>query len=86
MRPSEVHSILEASYPGMIGIEELLVFYQKASKDDQSLLQTYLRYKKIRNALDLIQKVTGVRIKESANLKSFKSYIQEKDRNAPIHQ
>lgn len=76
MNSRDCHRIFEAYYPGMVGIEELMKFYQVATDSEQDILKTYMRNKRIKDAFRLITKVTGMRMKESSQMNSFKSYIQ----------
>lgn len=53
----------ELSYSGNIGIQELMVFYNKANDQQKAELNTYLEAGDFKNAIELLALVTGVRLK-----------------------
>jgi len=52
----------EASYPGNIGIMEIIKFNQIASQDEKKLFKRLVALGQTKQAWDLIQAVTGVRL------------------------
>ena len=58
----------ELAYDGNIGIHELMLFYSKASEDEKDLLQQYLEMEQLDLIVDLLYKVTGVRLKPSCDV------------------
>jgi hypothetical protein len=57
----------EATYAGNIGMMELVKFYSKASPKDRSVLQSYIKNKKHKEAWKLVQDVTGVKLHKSVH-------------------
>ena len=54
----------ELAYDGNIGIHELMLFYSKANDEEKDLLQQYLEMEQLDLVVDLLYKVTGVRLKQ----------------------
>lgn len=52
----------EASYPGNLGVMEVMKFYQQATDDQKTLLKHLMGQGKTQLAWELIQKVTGVKL------------------------
>jgi hypothetical protein len=66
--------LCEASYAGNIGMMELVKFYKIASTQQKSKLQSHIDNKKNKEAWNLIQKVTGVKLHKSVmEQQEFKS-------------
>ena len=69
----EIHKVCsisilsETSYKGNIGIMELVKFYKIAPKDMTDKLLDLIKADKNREAWLLVQKVTGVKLKENLN-------------------
>lgn len=62
----ELHEQLnEASYPGNIGIMELIKFYNKATPDLVTKVKDLVAKKKNKEAWKIIQDVTGVKLHKS---------------------
>lgn len=61
----EFYSLDEAYYPGNIGAMELVKFHQKASKEEKDKLKSHIQNKQHSSALDLIHKVTGMKLHPS---------------------
>lgn len=61
----EESELCEIAYPGNIGAMEFVKFHRTASVEQKALMQQHLKDKKHKQALDLLHKVTGVRLKES---------------------
>jgi len=57
--------ILEMAYEDNIGFQELVQFYSKATDVQVNQLEYYLKTNQIPQAVDMIQSVTGVRLKIS---------------------
>ena len=57
--------ITEAGYVGNIGIMELVKFQQKASQKQKDMLQSFIKKKKNKEAWNLVQDVTGVKLHKS---------------------
>jgi hypothetical protein len=57
--------ILEASYPGNIGIMELLQFHKKATPEQKALFKQHVKNEKDEDAWNLVQNVTGVTLHSS---------------------
>lgn len=55
----------EASYTGNIGMMELMKFHQNASLEQKKKLDSHIKSKKHKEAWDLIQNVTGVKLHKS---------------------
>lgn len=60
---SELH---EASYTGNIGIMELIQFYNKATPELITKVKSLISSKKNKEAWEIIQRQTGVRLHSSA--------------------
>ena len=58
----------ELAYDGNIGIHELMLFYSKAGEEEKDLLQQYLEMKQLDLVVDLLYKVTGVKLKPSCDV------------------
>ena len=56
----------EASYAGNIGIMELIQFYSNATPELVSRVKSLIASKKNKEAWDIIQKETGVKLHSSA--------------------
>lgn len=56
----------EAYYPGNLGAMELVKFHQKASAEEKARLKQHLASKEKDKALNLIQKVSGMKLHPSA--------------------
>jgi len=54
--------IYELAYDGNIGMQELMMFYQRADDDQKDQLERFLADENIKEALALIELVTGVRL------------------------
>ncbi len=54
--------LYELAYDGNIGIEELMKFYRLATDEQSELLDQLLDEERFREAVDLIEIVTGVRL------------------------
>ena len=54
--------LYELAYDGNIGLQELMMFYRAADDEQSALLDQLLDGKKFREAVDLIEVVTGVRL------------------------
>ena len=59
----------ELAYKGNIGIMELIKFHQVASPEQRALMKQLLAAKKNKEALKLLNSVTGVELKESGGNK-----------------
>ena len=57
----------EASYAGNIGIMELIKFKSKASPDQKKKFDDHVKNKRHKEAWDLVQHVTGVKLHKSVN-------------------
>lgn len=57
----------EASYAGNIGIMELIKFKQKASAEQKKQFDKHVADKKHKEAWQLVQDVTGVKLHKSVN-------------------
>ena len=57
--------ITEAGYVGNIGIMELVKFQQKASQKQKDMLQSFIKKKKNKEAWNLVQDVTGMKLHKS---------------------
>lgn len=55
--------LLEASYFGNIGFQEMVKFYQKASSSDQDLMDQLVRKNDWEGFKKLIKKVLGITLK-----------------------
>ena len=56
----------EASYAGNIGIMELIKFYSNASPSDVNKVKSLIASNKNKEAWDIVQSVTGVKLHKSA--------------------
>jgi len=54
--------IHELAYEGNIGIQELMTFYQRADEEQKDQLEQFLANGDMREALALIELVTGVHL------------------------
>lgn len=54
--------IVEAYYPGNLGVQELVKFHQMASKEHKDLLKKHIANNDRDKAFDLITKVTGMKL------------------------
>lgn len=61
----EYAELVEASYAGNIGIMELIKFYSNATPDLVKQVKTLIASKKNKEAWDIIQKQTGVKLHAS---------------------
>jgi hypothetical protein len=59
--------ITEAGYVGNIGIMELVKFQQKASQKQKDMLQSFIKKKKNKEAWNLVQDVTGMKLHKSVH-------------------
>ena len=66
MKISKVLELQEAAYEGNIGIMELHKFYQIASNDQIRKLRELINTNQVQKAWDLIQRVTGEKLKKVA--------------------
>lgn len=57
------YNLDEAAYDGNIGFEEMVMFYQKADKTEITKLERLIANDDWKSFKDLIQRVTGVRLK-----------------------
>lgn len=57
------YNLDEAAYDGNIGFEEMVMFYQKADKTEITKLEKLIANDDWDSFKDLIQRVTGVRLK-----------------------
>ena len=57
--------IREASYAGNIGIMELIKFYTNATPSDAAKVKALIASNKSKEAWDIVQKVTGVKLHPS---------------------
>ena len=55
-------ALREASYTGNIGIMELIQFYSKATPELVSKVKSLISSKKNKEAWDIIQKETGIKL------------------------
>lgn len=55
----------EAAYVGNIGIMELIKFKQKANDKQKKQFDDLVKHKKAKEAWDLVQQVTGVKLHKS---------------------
>lgn len=55
--------IFEAAYKGNIGFEEMIKFYQVASEREIRELEDLIDDDKVNQAWDLVEKVTGMKLK-----------------------
>ena len=60
-------SDLETGYVGNIGIMELVKFQQKASPEQKKMLKSLIDRKKAKEAWQLVQDVTGVKLHKSVH-------------------
>ena len=68
MKSFKEHAKLnEASYPGNIGIMELIKFKQKANDEQKKKFDSHVKNKKHEEAWKLVQHVTGVKLHKSVN-------------------
>jgi hypothetical protein len=58
-------NVNEASYAGNIGVMEIFKFHQKATQEQKKKLQQHINNKKHKEAWDLIQHVSGVKLHPS---------------------
>ena len=56
------NGILEMAYEGNIGFSELMQFYLRATPSQKNQLEYYLKTNQIPFAVDLIEKITGIRL------------------------
>lgn len=54
--------IYELAYEGNIGIQELMMFYQRADEEQKDQLEQFLANGDMEEALALIELVTGVQL------------------------
>jgi len=59
------NDLREASYAGNIGVMEIFKFHQKATQEQKKKLQQHINNKKHKEAWDLIQRVSGVKLHPS---------------------
>ncbi len=62
MKSVAKNTLKEVAYRGNLGIHELMLFYDKASKTEIKKLEMLLSSKKIKPALDLVEKVLGYKL------------------------
>jgi hypothetical protein len=62
-----IERIEEAAYQGNLGFAEMMQFFKVATKEQESLMDKYLKKNDFASAWSLLKKVTGVK------LQSFKS-------------
>lgn len=60
-------SLVEAAYAGNIGIMEMMKFYKVATEKQKSELEKLIKGKKTKEAWDLIQDVTHVKLHKSVS-------------------
>ena len=65
MRFKEYEDLLEASYPGNIGIMELIKFKQKANDKQHKEFNDHVKNKRHEQAWKVVQDVTGVKLHKS---------------------
>lgn len=63
-------SIYEASYAGNIGIMELIKFKKSANDSQRKEFEDHIRNKRHKQAWDVVQKVTGVKLHKSVHSSS----------------
>ena len=59
----ERRRFVEASYPGNMGAMEMVRFYQIATREQEREMEKLLNRNKIKKAWSLLQKVTGVKLR-----------------------
>jgi hypothetical protein len=69
MRFKEYEELLEASYPGNIGIMELIKFKQKANDKQKKEFDDHVKNKRHEQAWKVVQHVTGVKLHKSIHEK-----------------
>ena len=67
MRFKEYEELLEASYPGNIGIMELIKFKQKANDKQKKEFNDHVKNKRHEQAWKVVQDVTGVKLHKSVH-------------------
>jgi len=65
-------TLKELSYEGNLGVHELMLFYDKAAKSQIKMLQALLNSHKIAQALSLIEKVVGYKLKGEGKMNEGK--------------
>jgi hypothetical protein len=55
--------LLALSYDGNIGMMEMVKFYKVATPEQKSLMQSFLSSKQFAKGWELLQDVTGVKLK-----------------------
>lgn len=72
-------SISESTYPGNLGMVEMMRFYKIADNAQVDKMDEYLNNGKYRSAWSLLQKVTGTKLKGiRTNKKTEKRVIRQK--------
>jgi hypothetical protein len=62
MKLNELKPLDEASYPGNLGMMEMFKFYQVATEDQKKKMKSLIAHNKIKDAWELLQTVTGVKL------------------------
>lgn len=62
-----LRQMLEAAYAGNIGMMELVKFHRSATPEQKKKLQQHMQNKKHKEAWDMVQKVTGVKLHKSVS-------------------
>lgn len=55
--------ILEMSYEGNVGLQEMMQFFRIATAEDIKQFESLMANQDLANAWELVQRVTGVRLK-----------------------
>ena len=64
MQLYELKPLDEASYPGNLGMMEMFKFYQVATEDQKKKMKSLITQKKMNDAWELLQVVTGVKLRK----------------------